>query len=160
MQKHLPIIGFTISCLICFAGFRLAASHYLTPVVQETEAEAEIQVAKTTLKIQYDSSQESARPKLPIHNSGGKRLIVRTREAHCDCFLREASIIVAPGDTKYLPLRFPMHALAYCNQIDLVLVTNDPQQPSVPVSVMIENSIPSIPTSAVSVLEQPVQETH
>lgn len=158
MKNRLTFICFVASCLICFVVSRLAASHFFAPLDQQAMVEAQIEVSNPVLHVRYDSNLEAAWPKLPIGNAGDKRLIVRTREANCDCFLKEASVVIAPNESKHLPLRLPMHALAYRSEINLVLVTNDPQQPTLPVTIVVEDSLPGIPASAVSVLDQPDKE--
>lgn len=153
MKQRLTLITFAVSCLICLAVLRVAANQMFKPLGQQDVIEAQIQVSQTVFNTRYDADQPSVQLTLPIRNSGGKRLIIRTREANCDCFLRKASTIVAPGESEDLLLQFPMHALAYFHQIDLMLVTNDPQQPTVPVTIKVHDSLPGIPANAVSVLE-------
>ena len=149
MKIYLPIVFFIVSALVCVGAARIAGSH----VFQQTVTEAKIQVENRLLRVRYDSNQEAAHPQLPIRNTGNKRLIVRTREANCDCFLRAASLVIAPGETKILPLRLPMHALEYASQFDLMLVTNDPQQPNIPFTIIVDDSLASMSAQAVSVLE-------
>ena len=153
MKSYLLVINFIVSALVCVIAARVGASYAFVPLDQQTVVEAKVEVKNPSLRVRYDSRQETAQPRLPIRNVGGKRLIVRTREASCDCFLRDASLVVAPGETKNLPLRLPMHALAYASQFDLMLVTNDPQQPNIPLTIIVEDSLASISASAVSVLE-------
>ncbi|MDA8563439.1 hypothetical protein N9L06_03200 [Mariniblastus sp.] len=153
MKKHSPIVYLIVSALVCVVAVRIAGSHAFAPLDQQTVVEAKVQVENQLLHVHYNANQEAAYPKLPIRNLGGKRLIVRTREASCDCFLREASLVIAPGETKNLPLTLPMHALAYASQFNLMLVTNDPQQPNIPVTIIVEDSLASLSARAVSVLD-------
>ena len=134
MKSYLPVICFIVSVMVSVAAARVAGSLVFAPLDQQTVMEAEVQVGTQLLRVRYDSDEEAAYPKLPIRNKGNKRLIVRTREANCDCFLKAASLVIPPGETKNLPLRLPMHALAYASRFDLMLVTNDPQQPNIPLT--------------------------
>ena len=106
MKQRLTLIVFAMSCLVCLAVSRVAANHLTRPLGQQELIEAQIEVGKTVFNTRYDAQQPSVELKVPIRNSGGKRLIIRTREANCDCFLRKASTIIAPGEPRNCRLRF------------------------------------------------------
>lgn len=152
-MKHLSTIAtLAASCLICLIGLRVASNHAFQPLDLQTAAQSAIHVPRTVLTTRYESNREFAQLELPIENLGTKRLIVRTREANCDCFFRPGSIVVEAGESENLPLPFPMVTFAYRNQIDLVLVTNDPQHRDFPITIKVENPLPRIPENAISVL--------
>ena len=148
------ILLFALSAAICFAVAKVAVTYSNVPLEQQQPLAAVMQLASSAISVQYSETQPTVDAVFEIKNLGDRRLVVNPRETNCDCTVgKQAAIVVLPGESDELRLSLSMERLRFRDQITFSLGTNDPDQPTVPVSIQILNRPPLVPIGATSVLE-------
>ena len=142
------------SCTVCLLVAKFVVGRTLVPLEQQKPLVAKLELESDTTTVRYCDSKASVNARFKIKNRGGRRLTVNAKEFNCDCYLgRESSTTISPGQEGSVSLPISMHALARRSEVKLLLLTNDPAQPSVPVCIKVLGRPPLVPKGAVSVMQ-------
>jgi len=142
-----------LSCAVCFLVAKFVAGVTLLPLDQQTQSVAKLEIDSATTTVSYRNSEAITQAKFKLKNRGDKRLTVSAREFNCDCFSGADSLVIPPGEEKLMSVPISMRALRYQPEIKFLLLTNDPDQPKVPLYIKVLNQPPLVPAGAVSVLQ-------
>lgn len=143
-----------LSCVVCLLVAKSVVGYLLLPLDQQPQAVAKLEIESATTSIRYCDSKDIVNAQFKIKNRGKRRLTVNAKEFDCDCYLgREGYITVSPGEEESISLPMNMQSLVHRSEIKLLLLTNDPTQPSVPLCIKVLDRPPLVPAGAVSVLQ-------
>ena len=145
------VLAICSSAICFFVAKHLIHSNVLPVEQDQVQAIVELDSVKTA--VQYSPLNDMVNAEFAIRNGGNKRLIINAKELDCDCLLCTQSLCVLPGKEEVLQIPLNSQFLLYRTEINLLLVTNDVSQPSIPVCVEVIGAESLAPAGSVSVLE-------
>ncbi len=148
------VLCFLFSCTACLLTAKLLVGRALVPVEQQKPLVSKLELESDTATVQFCASKPVVNAEFKIKNQGDRRLTVTAKEFNCTCYLgRPGNVTVLPGQEETMSLPMSMESLARRGEVQLILYTNDPTQPKVPMYVKVIDRPPLVPVGAVSVMQ-------